>query len=464
MVIKTYFDKCNTIISGKSVNTAKNQIVELFYGGKEPNNHHSRHIFHFDETKLVELHNTTFPDINKLKHTLKFTNTGSLNTNLVKYITSKGSERTNSFDLILFKIDQPWDEGSGYDYDQYFTEFGEISYMTKPSNWFNATTLNTWDDAPGIYSGTPTIIGEQHFNLGNEDISIDITAVMNEIILSGNNYGFGLAFKSEYENLTTDIQQYVGFFSRHTQTFFEPHIETIYSEIIKDDRLNFYLDKSNKLYLYVNINSEPTNLDVLPTVTIVDNNGDTVLLGPQSGVTHVTKGIYSVEFTILGNQYQDCVGFIDIWSNLKINGIELSDVEMNFVVKKNKNYYNIGNNELLPIKYGFSVHGIKMGEKIVRGDIRKIIVSTRIPYTTNVNVVTDKLKYRLYVKEGNNELTVINYQNVNQAFNVNYFLIDTESLIPNEYYLDLLSESNREINTIKGVISFEIVSQSEFKI
>ena len=45
------------------------------------------------------------------------------------------------------------------------------------------------------------------------------------------------------------------------------------------------------------------------------------------------------------------------------------------------------------------------------------------------------------------------------ATNYNYFLLDTQSLIPNTYYLDVQAESNLEVTTLKNVINFDIVSQ-----
>jgi hypothetical protein len=53
-------------------------------------------------------------------------------------------------------------------------------------------------------------------------------------------------------------------FTNNTQTFYEPYIETKYDNHIIDDRNNFILDKLNKLYLYVNVGGNPTNLDALP--------------------------------------------------------------------------------------------------------------------------------------------------------------------------------------------------------
>lgn len=116
-----------------------------------------------------------------------------------------------------------------------------------------------------------------------------------------------------------------------------------------------------------------------------------------------------------------------------------------------------------PKKVGVSISGIKSDEDIYRGDIRKVIVSTRIPYTIEQKQLVDSVKYRLYVKEGKNEYTVVDFQNVEMANNYNYFLLDTESLIPGIYYIDIKVESNLEVTTTKEVTSFRIVSQSELR-
>jgi hypothetical protein len=115
---------------------------------------------------------------------------------------------------------------------------------------------------------------------------------------------------------------------------------------------------------------------------------------------------------------------------------------------------------MLPRATAIAIAGIRSQEKIKRGDIRKVIVSARIPYTIDQEQKMSSLKYRLYVTEGQNEYTVIDYQPVQIAANYNYFLLDTQSLIPGTYYLDIQVESNLEVNTLRNVLNFDIVSQS----
>ena len=294
---------------------------------------------------------------------------------------------------------------------------------------------------------------------------MDITDIVNGYITGDTNNGLGIAFTRVLEETPTTEHQYVGFFTRHTQSFYEPYVETIYDCHIKDDRTDFYLDKDNKLYLYVNLNGNPTNLDTIPSATILDNNGTPFSSYTPSDVTHVTKGVYSIDINVPTTaNYSDCILFNDVWSGLVINGVSRPNIELDFALKDSMGYYNIGDSDELPKKVGINVTGIKRDEEIHRGDIRKVIVSTRIPYTVEQKQTVDSLKYRLYVKEGKNQYTVIDFQDVEITNNNNYFLLDTASLVPNTYYLDVKVESNLEVNTIAEVLSFDIVSQSDLRI
>lgn len=465
MVIRTFFDKNNTIVRNEIVNTARNPVTELFYGGPSGENKYSRYLFHFDETRLVDLYdNGTFTDLTKLKHTLKLTNTASFDEGLLNG-TYQSKDRACSFDLIIFKVNQEWDEGVGYDYLTCGLLVGDCAVSTKPSTWVNPQTGLYWTNGAGVYSGSPSgiTIATQHFDLGNENMEVDITDYVNGLITGDTNYGLGIAYAYPYELSSTQNLQYVGFFTRYTQTFYEPYIETIYSNHITDDRNNFFLDKPNKLYLYVNLAGNPTNLDTLPSVQIYDENGSLYLSYESSEITHVTKGVYSVDVIIPTGDATIGSLFNDVWSDVVVNGVSRPDITLSFEIKDSFGYYNIGENDSLPQKVAVSISGVKNQEKIKRGDIKKVIVSTRIPYTVEQTQNISNIQYRIYVKEGRNELTVIDYQPVELASNYNYFLLDTASLIPNTYYLDILVESNLEVTTLKNVINFDIVSLSNLR-
>ena len=115
---------------------------------------------------------------------------------------------------------------------------------------------------------------------------------------------------------------FVAFHSRHTQTFFEPHLETTYSATTLDDRNRFYLDKPNRLYLYSNLDGTPTNLytnsgstdacGVSGTTTkcksnavlYYDNTGTLFSAFTTSDVIQETKGVYYVEIMVPSAEYE----------------------------------------------------------------------------------------------------------------------------------------------------------------
>ena len=339
----SYFSKNNTLISNSLTNTGRNPVTELFYGSLATSqypNGYSRFIFDLDLTLLQEkvvdgTISSTCTD--SMTHTLRMVNTSTFNLETLNTTTSQGRLRATSFDLILFRIpdNQIWDEGVGYDFADLIYEYSnsDRNFSTRPSNWIQTTTLNGWTE-PGIYNnrntGTVpysalTIVDTQHFQFGNENISFDMTSEINQILAGTltDVTGWGIAYLPQIENLTGLTENYeVQFFTRHTQTFYEPFLETNYDDIIEDDRNLFSLGKVNKLYLYLYEDGNPINLDSLPTVTILDANGTPIPnLTPTLEICQKTKGVYEVIIPPLIGYQTPCT-FYDVCSDLTLNGFD----------------------------------------------------------------------------------------------------------------------------------------------
>jgi len=475
----SYFSKNNTLISNSLTNTGRNPVTELFYGSLAASqypNGYSRFIFDLDLTLLQEkvadgTISSTCTDV--MTHTLRMVNTSTFNLETLNTTTSQGRLRATSFDLILFRIpnNQMWDEGVGYDFADLIYEYSnsDRNFSTRPSNWIQTTTLSGWT-SQGIYSNinsgsTPysalTIVDTQHFQFGNENISFDMTNEINQILSGGLTgvTGWGIAYLPQIENLTGLTENYeVQFFTRHTQTFYEPFLETNYDDIIEDDRNLFSLGKVNKLYLYLYEDGNPINLDSLPTVTILDANGTAIPnLTPTLEICQKTKGVYEVIIPPLGN-YQTPCSFYDVWSDLTLNGFSLPDVTNSFVVYPLKKSIQIGTTTQDPKIYGFDFYGIKQDEKIYNTDIRKVGVVVKQAYTTQKLLPNVDAYYRVYVREGQTQVEVQDWTKINKTPNEYYFMFDTRDKIPNEYYIDLKVTSSGEINTYKKQIKFQIVN------
>lgn len=466
---KTYLTKTNTIIKDSYTNTGLNPIMELNYGKML-----TRGLIYFDHTKLQCLVNDkVYPDMSKLKHTLKMFNASSVNSRNInepcmdsQYNYNK--ERAASFDLIFFLIPNEFDGGRGFDYVYDLYNGNHKAVQTNGSNWYNYQNYRKWD-YEGIYSTerlsneldlftskqgnqSKVIIAVKHFDFGNEMLEVDLTDAINKFITNElPNNGIGIAFSPRYEEQNTDLSQYVGFFTQHTHSFFEPYIETTYNDFINDDRNNFYLDKDNKLYFYAFVGGKYVNLDNLPICTIE---------GREYASKQATKGIYYVEVNLSSNDFESDTMYYDIWSNINYNGKAIKDVELEFTTQSSDKYFSFGlpsenteETEIIP-----SLSGINHMEQIKRGDIRKINVSCKIPYTSNQEYSIDNLEYRLYVMQGVDEMDVIGWSNVERVFNNNYFIINTNDLIPFRYYIDIKVKYNNEIIIHHKQLCFDIIN------
>jgi hypothetical protein len=480
----SYFSRNNTLISNSLVNSGRNPVTELFYGDGSLVNPigFTRFIFDLDLTLLKEKYQSGIISEGcntNTTHTLRMTNTSYFDKELLNTSTSQGRLRATSFDLILFRIpyvnfneNQPqnWDEGVGYDYYDLVTGIpSDKNYSDRPSNWSATTTITDWQQ-PGIYSNTNTgsfnynqleIVATQHFEFGDENVEFDMTDEINSILDGSliNTTGWGIAYLPQVENLTGTTGNYsVGFFTRHTQTFYEPFLETNYDDSIEDDRNSFSLGKINKLYLYIFEDGDFQNLDNNPLVTISDQSGTPIPGLVNMSSCQVTKGVYEITIPPLLGYKTPCI-FTDTWSDISLNGFSLPDVINEFAIYPLKKSIQIGTTTNDPSVYGFDYYGIKQDEKILNTDIRKVGVIIKKAYTVNQLLPKVEGYYRVYVREGQTEVQVQDWTKLNRTPNEYYFIFDTRDKIPNEYYIDLKVISSGEVNTYKRQIKFQIVNK-----
>jgi len=481
----SYFSKNNTILSNSYVNTGRNPVMQLFYGDgglSEPVGY-SRFIFGLNLDLLKEkLDDGTIsiscPDA-FMTHVLKMTNTSFFDKDLLNTSNPDGTLRSTSFDLILFRVPylngdtatpQLWDEGVGYDfYDVKDPIESDKNYSNRPSNWYQTTTIDNWGE-PGVYNNLDlgaypfsglTILDIQHFQFGDENIEFDMTSEINDILngVLPEETTWGIAYLPQVELLTgTDGMYSVGFFTRHTQTFYEPFLETTYNDLIEDDRNYFSMGKANKLYLYVYEDGDFVNLDQNPLVTIKDPAGD-----PITGLVNLpscrrTRGVYEITLPAFMGYKTPCQ-FTDTWSNLKLNGFSLPDVINDFTLYPLKKSIQIGTSTFDPSKFGFEYYGILQNEKIINTDIRKVGVIIKEAYTTNKMLPNVDAKYRVYVREGQTEVVVEDWENINRTPNEYYFMFDMRDKIPNEYFIDIQVKMMGQTTTYKKQIQFQIVNK-----
>jgi hypothetical protein len=492
---RSYFSRNNTILYNSFTNTGKSPYTELYFGSSNDTTSqvgYSRFIFDLDLSSLVskiqnKIISTGCTSFSSMTHTLRMTNTSSFDPDLLNSTTSTGRRRATSFDLILFRIpltsgntgtSQSWDEGVGYDFYNVQRTINtsngllspvslpqDKSYSQRPSNWFQTTTLSAWSQS-GIYSNTNngnvnysglTIVDTQHFEFGNEDIEFDMTNEVNQY-LTGTTTGFtgwGIAYLPQLENLSGLTENYsVGFFTRHTQTFYEPFLETTYNDLVQDDRNSFYSNTINKLYMYTYIDGNPITLDNLPIVTIENNSGNVV--GVYTSCIK-TQGVYEITTTSM-TATTPCM-FTDTWSNLSYNGVSLPNVTNDLTLLPYKFGFSLSPQSKEPELYGFDFYGIKQDEKVLNTDIRRVGVVIKKAYTSSQILTPVSSYYRIYVRQGQTEVQVQDWTKVNRTSNEYYFIFDTTDKIPNEYFVDIKVLSSGEVNTYKRTLQFQIVNK-----
>lgn len=452
---RSYLEKNNTLIKESPTNTAKNPTTEIFYGSG-----FSKFIFKIDFTDLKnKITNGDYVLGETTTHTLHLTNTIFGDETFLGAQRGTGRDRTSSFDLILFKINEFWDEGVGFDYNEsdYDLDLGNKSYDKNPSNWYNKTSIDTWS-IEGVYIDNPDIITTIHFDNGNEDINVDVTSYVNDILNEEEvNYGVGLAFSVPYQLVETNIDQSVAFFTKYTQTFFEPYVETFFNDRIEDNRHVFVEKIDQNLFLYVTKGTNFYDLDELPTVDILDGNNDLIVGLTGLTTTKIRKGIYKVTFGIDGLICDGKRFYYDLWKNIVIDDKELSNVKQKFIPKPTTSLYNIGENVTSLNRYVVQYHGIQQNEKIIRGNKRKLSVLFKSINNPKIELF-DEVYYRMYIKEGKTNVIIHDWTQIDVT-NENSFILDTSYYIPREYFIQIKGVKHNEEIFYRDEIKFEILSE-----
>lgn len=456
-IYRSYFQKNNTLIQNNELNVSQNPVGEISYGTTQKTV--SRIIFKVDLEPLMDkiiaegIHPASIKS-----HKLVLTNTIAQRPDLLGgHSYSTEIERASSFSLDLFTVIEDWDEGAGYTFQ--FNDDAFINLPKSASNWKFRKTNLPWMTEGAYATGSTgsTVIASQAFPKGNEDVEMDVTAYVNDILYSGaTDNGLGLKMPFAIEALSTLKRQSVAFHVKNTNTFFEPYIETIIDDSIKDDRNFFYMDKMNDLYLY----SNQDNITI-SAVTINDFNGNMFMIIPASGVTRVKAGIYKISLSIPSSLYPDAVLFKDIWT-ITQNG-SVKNISKDFYLINQESFYNFDlSNRLTPDNYHFSFFGIKSGEYIKRGSRRRVDVNVKQLYKNQDSNYPLNLEYRLFIKQSADvQIDVIPFTSLDRTVAGYEFILDTSWLIPQDYFLEL-KISDGTVFSIKDSIGFTIVSDDAF--
>lgn len=458
MVTRTFLSKSNTIVKDSKENLGLNPISILTYGKRT-----SRCLLYFEIENIKKLIEEEGYNAKDLKHVLKMTNCGSVDF----FGKFKDYERTSSFNLVLYRMPLLWDEGVGFDETGDYWITGKKAYSENGSNWYQAYNGVKWEGisnesgqtcTDGVFSTDyldqeyvnylngheSIVVGEQHFDHGNENLSIDITSYINSCLDGRPNCGLLLVFDPMLENKKAENTQYVGFFNGHTNTIFAPVVETrLATGYEKDDSSDFKRNKINKIFLNVN-----QALDELPICKFsFDPDFETSVL-PE--VHKINSFKYYVEAQCTTNDKM----FYVKWSNIKVGGIQMDDIEQDITVKPNSVQMGAA---ITSQQFEPSLCWVNDNADMIQGERKAVGVEFRTPYASQI-FYPEYAYYKIYVKDGKKDVDIIEWDSIDLISPISAFLINTAELLPAKYYVDIKAVNKGEIRIFKDALHFNIVS------
>lgn len=442
--LRIYPTKENTIASGiyASYNSSQNAVADLWYGGGvtiggDFRHSISRHLMYFDLTELqAKLSSCEINPALRVTYRLRMKNAIPSDKVLDKEQEFYRMQKAiaSSFDLIAFPLDKSWDEGRGYDLlkEKDLVNNFELPRISGYSNWYSATSMTAWTEG-GVFdnpTASTTYHGQQHFEIGGEDVDMDITDMVKDWLSGGTtNHGLGIAFRRDYELLSTDTRYIASFFTHNTNFSHKPFIEVIFDEQkIMDDRLQVSNNRVCRLFLYTFSGNSAVNYSSASTVSILDASNSVVMSGLVP--TQMEKGVYFVDVFMSGASRGQ--RYKDVWSGVSFNPpYDQQDITQAFTIQDN--YYTANPPDVN--EYSMDIYGLPNGAILSNDEMIRVFCDMRVNYGLNPPSKSYNLKYRILM---NQQDEVVPWTSVNQAViggkKTNYFLLDTSWLLHNQTY------------------------------
>lgn len=457
-VFRSYWQSQATLIHENPSNNSRNPIIELSYGGGSvaDDTKASRYIFKVDFTTLrdtVSAGELVAANVNThqihLRNVIAFAQ---------EYIGGQmyDAKRGSGVIAYLLPLTESFDEGTGYDYLVAQSSTSGLIPAVNAPNWTHRRTNQPWTTAGAIALNNLNLpadaIASCALPFGNEDLVFDVTAYVNNTLFNSvTDYGFMVCFAAAIENIVSPQRQVITFYSKYTDSFFRPYLETTFSHEIHERRCDFYLDEPNDLFL-----SATKPLDSVDRVEIYDHNDDLIQIIPQNNIVIVRPGLYKITLDYPADDYPDSVMFHDTWY-----------YHLNSRSRKQEQDFTLNTRDLFSVnhiqdsEFWCSYSGIKHNEVIPQvSPKRRIVINPKQFYegVTNTNPQVDNFQYRIYTQQGKAQVEIIPYTNAYKINDTHFFELDFSWLIPTFYFLELQVVGNNALSTVGQTIKFRVVA------
>ena len=358
MALKRYFaSKDNTItnsfqsnltVRGTGSNMGRSDILETFYIYAQQSS--------TSEEKARILLEFPISDIASDRTSGDIPASGSVSFFLKMTNAKHSSTLPSDFKLSVHAITGSWQE--------------DLTYDNTGSNWLRKAGAISWDTAGGDFFTDSSSSFDATFYVGDEDLEVDVTTLVEQWINSGgnvlgskNNNGFIIKLSSSYESSTTDSYYTKKFFARSSEFFYRrPTLEARWDSSRRDNRANMFFSSSilpgseNLMNLYMYNYYRGTLVDIvgetdqLPTMKLYYSSGSVPEGDPRYfrnsantavnslQASRVSKGIYLCTFTVTSSVVTtDYPYLVDVW---EYQSTEIHTGSVITVEKHNFSNYN----------------------------------------------------------------------------------------------------------------------------
>jgi hypothetical protein len=218
-----------------------------------------------------------------------------------------GQTTPSNFKLIVFPLSRSFDEGVGRD----VVGFRDIDVCDFLTASISSGQVETWyvsgADKQGLLgssdidiissgnlndgNGIVNLWREQTFTTGEEDLNVDITAIVSGT-LAGliPDHGFRISFSGSQE--TDQFTRFVKRFTSRNATNVakRPRIVVTYDDYVRDNHNNFFFNEAGTLLLSNNIRGNPRN--------IVSGALLTEIVGNNCMILTLSTGSYTKQFNV----------------------------------------------------------------------------------------------------------------------------------------------------------------------
>ena len=456
--------RLNLIDRAQNANMGGSESLEIFsiYGQMTSTSlEKSRIVIQFPIDSIISDRNSS-----------KIPASGSVNFFLTMFNAEHPFTVPQDFTLLVSPLSRSWDEGSGLDMETYADLGWNADTNGSGCTWQYASSGTVWTTYGGDFLTSSQYIKSASFSSGIEDLSVDITNIVESWIQNTiPNYGLIIRLSGSQEDGTETRSYYTKkFFARNTDYFFKkPCIEAKWASAIQDDRKNFFASSSalsaddNKMNLYFFNKPKGTlkniNGNIVPNVKFYT---DTALTNEISSsflsVSNPSAGVYKATVAI-----NTTASYLyDKWYNSSSLGTYFTgyfDINTTFTYENDQDSEYIVNISNLKNSYA-DTESVKFKIFSRLKDWAPTIYT--VASTDIENTVINNLYYKIFRLSDN--YTVVDYSTGSLAYSKtsydssgNYFELDMNLLQKNYAYgIKLATYDGNELVELQPVFKFRV--------